>query len=511
MLRRLASQSAVYALGTALTKASGLILAPFYLNTTVLPGDDFGTLGLLDAVKAFALLLAALGLPLALLRFASRSALTDHQRAALPVTVLAAATAAGGVVAVAGWLAAPSLAAWLMEDASRVRPVQFLALYVALKGIADVSYTELRRREKAGAYVAASLAETAILVGAVVYFLVARGAGLEGILLGYVISAGAAALGLTAVVLRHAEWRVEPRLIRTLLAFGAPLVISGVAARFLNLGDRLLLDVFVTREAMGVYEWASRLGGVVNMMAVQGFQLAFTVLGLKAAASGDAPGLQRSAFRHFAAGTGWVVLGLTLFAVDATRLFGGAPQYLQVEGLVLLIGGGFGIYGLYFVAVNPLLAAGRTREIALAVGGAAVLNAALNALLIPVLGIAGAAWATLVAYLALVGWTVRLSHSSLDVRYPWATLAWAAMLVVGLWVLARPTADWNLPARLAARCGIALAYLPLLRLTGIYSASDLVRGRALLRDVLRRDPLPTISGDGSTDRFPPVPPGADGT
>ena len=485
MLRRLASQSAVYALGTALTKASGLLLAPLYLDPAFLTGDEFGTLGLIDAVKAFALLLAALGLPVALLRFASHATLTDSERAAMPVTVLAVAAVSGGVLALAAWLAAPMLASWLVEDASRTLPVILLAAFVALKGVADVSYTELRRREQAGAFVAASLAETAVLIASVWWFL-SRGDGLEGVLKGYVVSAAVAAVGLTPIVLGRARWRVNPRLIRRLVAFGAPLIVSGVAARFLNLGDRLILDVFVSREAMGVYEWASRLGGVVNMVAVQGFGLAFTVLGLKAAASGEAPDLQRSAFRHFAAWAGWVVLGLTLFAVDATRLFAEDPRYLQIEGLVLLIGGGFGVYGLYFVAVNPLLAAGRTRAVATAVGGAAVLNVALNVALIPALGIAGAAWATLVAYLALVAVTARLARGSVETRYPWVSLAWVAALVVGLWAVAVPTAGWPVVARVAARAVLAAAYVPLLWAVGVYGREDFARAREAVRAVAGR-------------------------
>ncbi|MDT0632970.1 lipopolysaccharide biosynthesis protein [Rubrivirga litoralis] len=485
MLRRLARQSSVYALASVVSKASGFVLLVFYADPDVLPKADLGVLGGLDAAKAFALLVAGAGLPLGIIQFASSPALGERERAAVPATALALAAVAGCVVAALGWAAAPPIAA-AFGMAGRAEVVRWLAVYVGFKTVADVAYTVLRQREKAGAFVLLGTLEMGLLVAAVLWFLVVQGQGLVGVMKGYAVSAVALAAVTTPLLLARVDRRVAAGLVRPMLVFGLPLVVSGFAGRFLNLGDRFLLLHFLGGEATAVYEVASRFGGVVNVFLVQSFNLAFTVLGLKALGGGAGGGgdaeIHRQSFRHLAAVAGWMVLGLGLFMGDVARvLFPDDPTYAQADGLTVLVGGGFAFYGLYFVVVNVLYAAGRTGAVAATVGGAAVLNLALNLALIPALGAAGAAWATLVAYAALAVVTARLGQRSTPVAYPWRALAVVVALVAGLWALAQPTAAWPTAARLAGRGGIALAYPALLVALGVYGRAEIARAAGVLR------------------------------
>ncbi len=504
MLKKLAQQSGIYALANVVTKASGFVLFALYQSPAFLSQEGFGYLGVLDAVKAIALLVAGAGLPIGLLRFAASGDLTDEQRAAVPATSLALAALAAGAVGVLGWVTAPALAGWLFEGPPRPEPIRLLALYVAFKTVADVSYTELRRRERAGTYVLVGLVETTILVGAVAYFLVVGGEGLVGVLKGYLVSAVVMGVGSAPVLLRHVERRVRWDLVRPMLAFGLPLVVSGLAGRFLNVGDRFLILAFSDAEAVAVYEWAARFGGIVNMFLVQSFQLAFIVLGLKSLEGEGRPDLHRRAFRHFAALAGVAVLGVGLFVSDVARLLPAVaaavvgvlgvfvdrvppspealdPAYLGHDGLVMLIAAGFGFYGLYVIVVNVLYAAGRSRTVAASVAAAALLNVALNVLLIPVLGLSGAALATLLSYAALAGFTAFAAEREARAGYSWASLALVAALVAGLWLLAQPTATWSMGPRLAARAGLVIGYGPALLALGVYGREDVRRGLAAVR------------------------------
>jgi len=487
VLRRLVRQSGTYAVASVVAKLSGFVLLAYYGDPAVLPQADFGYLGALDAVKMFALLVAGVGLPLGIIRFASSPTLSEAERAAVPITALAVAVVAGAVFAALGWvLAAPLAASVFTTEATltpgRVEAVRWLAVFVGVKTISDVSYTVLRQRERAAAFVLVGVAEALLMVGAIVVFLI-RGEGLVGVMKGYAFSAVVVAAVVTPLLAMRVDRRVRWSLVGPMLAFGLPLIASGIAARFLNLGDRFLILHYLGPEANAVYEWAARFGGVVNTFLVQSFVLAFTVLGMKALDETGSPDLHRQSFRHFAALAGWVVLGLALFVSDVSRALTDEAAYIDTEGLVFLIASGFAFYGLYYVVVNVLYAAGRTRAVALSVGSAALLNLGLNVLLIPRLGLTGAALATLVAYAALAVGTARLAQTSTPVRYPWRSLVVVGGLVTGLWLLGRPTADWTLAARLAARVGLALAYLPALFAFGVYRRDDLDRARAL---VLRR-------------------------
>ena len=480
MLRRLFRQSSLYALTSVASKLSGFVLLAFYGDPAYLSQAEFGYLGELDAVKMLVLLLAGAGLPLGIIRFASSGALTEAERAAVPITALVLASAAAFATASAGWAFAPLAVGTLFDTPGGAEALRWLSVYVGFRTVSDVSYTVLRQQEKAGAFVRMAAAESALLAACVIAFLV-QGQGLIGVMRGYALSAAVVAAVATPALLMRVDRRVRWGLVRPMLAFGVPLIASGLAARFLSVGDRFLIVRMIGPEANAVYEWASRFGGVLNTFLVYSFTLSFTVLGLKALDETGSPDLHRQAFRHFAALAGWMTLGLGLFVNDVSRALTDNATYHDVDALVVLIAGGFAFHGLYYVVVNVLYAAGRTRAVALSVGLAAGLNLGLNLLLIPRTGIAGAAVATLVAYAALSVLTARLARQSLDVPYPWRVVVVAVVLAGGLWALSVPTAGWDAAPRFAARAGLALAYLPGLLALGVYGRDDLARARDLLR------------------------------
>ncbi|MEM0961435.1 MAG: oligosaccharide flippase family protein [Bacteroidota bacterium] len=514
MLRRLFRQSSVYALTSVASKASGFILLAFYGDPEILSRADFGYLGALDATKMFALLVAGAGMSLGIIRFASTSALSEEEQAAVPATALVISAVAAAATVLAGWSLAAPLAGLifdagdgpqtLLAPAQQAEAVRWLAVYVGFRTISDVSYSVLRQRERPGAFVLLSSAEALVMVACVVAFLL-DGQGLVGVMRGYALSAAIIASLATPLLLARVPRRVRWGLVRPLLVFGAPLILSGFAARFLNFGDRFLILHFLGAEQNAVYEWAARFGGVLNSLLVHSFALSFTVLGLKSLDASGTPELHRQAFRHIAVLGGWMTLGLGLFTGDVSRLLTDQDVFWDVGGLVILIAGGFAFQGLYYVVVNVLYAEGKTRAVALGVGLAAVANLVLNVALIPTLGIAGAASSTLLAYALLAVLTAHLAQRSTPVAYPWRALGLVTGLTAALWLVALPTGEWQTASRLAARIGVALAYLPALWLLGIYDRDDWQRALGMLRrehdgstggradgeDVERVEPPPT--------------------
>src|SRR5690554_1230307 len=105
-LSRLLRQGSVYALGNLLLKASGLLLAPLYLNTTLLPQAAYGYLVLLEATAQLLLPLLGLGLTTGLLKFATDPAQRDRQEA-VPFTVLSVSLGVALLVLGLSWLVAP--------------------------------------------------------------------------------------------------------------------------------------------------------------------------------------------------------------------------------------------------------------------------------------------------------------------------------------------------------------------------------------------------------------------
>lgn len=481
---RLAWQSAVYSLGNLGLKVAGLLLLPLYLDPARLSQADYGYLGLLETAAQLAIAVAGLGVASGLMRYtagpsggASRE---DFLGTAFLTTAAAAAVALLAVLA----LATP-LAELLLQDAARADVIRWAGAYVALKVVGAVPYMVMRVRERAGLFLAALLAEVTILVGGVFVALAVLDAGLAGVMAAFAISAGAAAVPLSIGVLARMPVRWRADAARKLLRFGAPLTLAALAGILLNAGDRFVLQGLAGPEVLAVYVLAAKFGGIVNMLFVQSFNMAFSVLGLKAiGASGDTD-FHRRVVRHFIVLAGWGVLGVALLARDVTDALSPNPAYLDAEHLILPIAYGFLLYGIYFLVMNVLYAANRTRQVAGLVMVAAVFNLAINFALIPILGAMGAALATVAAYGLLAFASVWQARRAMPVRLPWAVLAAATFLLLGLWALAQPTATWDTGARLAARGGILLAYPALVVAIGLYARDEVA---AVVQAVRRRTP-----------------------
>ncbi|MEL6616350.1 MAG: polysaccharide biosynthesis C-terminal domain-containing protein, partial [Bacteroidota bacterium] len=249
--------------------------------------------------------------------------------------------------------------------------------------------------------------------------------------------------------------------------------------------DRYLLGWLAGPDVLAVYGWAARIGGILNVLLVQSLQLAFLAIGLKTLYGADGrlrdSTLHPRVFRHFAALGGFASLGLSLITYDGTRLLSSEPAYLGASGLVLPIALGYVGYGLYFVVVNVLYAAGETRRISQGVVGAAVGNGVLNLALIPVLGAMGAALATVLAFAGLALYAERVARRHAAIQYPWGAALASGAVAALLAIAAGPSEAWGLGARVALRAGLLAAYPVALIALGLYQLREIREGAAQAR------------------------------
>lgn len=487
-LKRLLKQGGIYALGNVAIKASGLILAPLYLNDALLAQAAFGQLVMLEATAQLMIPVVGLGLATGMLKFMADPALGEEARA-VPLTTLIPTILAAGVMVMVLWPLAPAAAELGLDGRQDARIVHLLLIYVALKVIGMVPLTLMRVKERALLYVIAVLAETLVLIGGVYYALAMVGAGLEGVMLAYAASAGISAAVLTAGMLSQVEWRFRPGIARRLVAFGAPLAAAGIALPILRVGDRYIMEWLSTTEELAVYGWAARLSGILNMLVVQSFQLAFAVIGIKELGDREEGAvLHRRAFRHYSVWAGWAALGLALFSYDATALLSSTPAYLGAAPMVLPLALGLVLYGLYVIATNVLYAHGRTRIVASSVFLAALLNVLLNLVLIPSWGGMGASVATMLSYAALGFITLRISERYLKIHFSYRIMIYVLLAIGSLWFASLLAYEWPVMLRLAYFALLFVLYAVLMVLTRVYPWADVrafIRGGFLAR-LMRR-------------------------
>jgi len=480
-LGQIARQTGFYAIGNLAIKAAGLLLAPFYLNTELLPLESFGHLILLEATAQICILIGGFGLRSGLMKHMTDPAYKDKSDA-LSFTSFVGVLITAGILAIIFWISASHIASVLLEDRGLATAIRLITLYILFKTIASIPLILMRIQERAGLFVLVTIGELLALIVGVYYFLVVMEMGLEGVLWAFVLSSFLSALILALVLLFSVRWQFHIPFIPKLIAFGIPIIFAGLASQVLNVGDRFILQWLTDAETVAVYGWGARIGGVINMLFVQSFHFAFIVIGLKTiSADPENVHLYRRTFRHFVIWTGWAVLGLTLLTYDVTALITDEANYLQAEPLVFFISMGFMSYGIYYIMMNIVYAKGKSVLIALSVTGAAVLNIVLNIIMIPYFGALGAALATFIAYLGLALFTAYNSRRYIIVKYPWRILSLVFVMLFIFFGASLLTLELNLWERLIYRSFLFILYPLIIILFKAYSLKEIKDGFSLIK------------------------------
>jgi O-antigen/teichoic acid export membrane protein len=185
-----------------------------------------------------------------------------------------------------------------------------------------------------------------------------------------------------------------------LSSFGWSLYLFNIGSWILSTGDRYIIDQFCNRNDVGIYV-ANYSFASIPFSMLNGWVLSFTRPRLfTRAAEGTGSGVQVIVASSLALVTTLAVMGVALYWIVGQRLallVFGAKYWHSFELMITLAAAHvFFCVGhtssSYFVALKK---AGYVSATSLL---AAVVNIVVNLKLLPIYGIMGAAWATLIAY-----------------------------------------------------------------------------------------------------------------
>ena len=462
-VRELLGRGSVYTLATAAQAMAGLLVVP--VVTRLLDPAEYGVVASAMVVLQLLGLAAALGLPgvIMLEWFDGADGPTRARRLAV-TTVLGAVLVAALVDLTGPWWS--TLFSGLGYDAP-LRLAVWSAVPLAAVG---ASQGLLRSARRAGTFVAVTLAATLgaqllalaamLVVGATPtayfggLFVGLSTAGLAGLLLGGVRSP------------RPADLRVTRRSLGT----GMPTVPHSIALFALFAVDRVMVERYDGLAAAGRYQLAYLVGAVgLSLVAAVNNAWSPIILSAQSDARWRALAQTSKALTRLAVP---IVAGT---ALAAPILLGvAAPSSYDTAALsdvTVLVAASLLPYVLYLSNVHVVFFHRRTNVLAVATPVAATANVALNVLLIPAWGLAGAAVASVLGYLLLAGFVALAARRLAAVPWAaadrwWCWLAGAAAVSVAL-VLPTEGGPWLVLRGL----GTVLA-----------GAAVLVVGRAALRE-----------------------------
>jgi O-antigen/teichoic acid export membrane protein len=384
------------------------------LLTAHLSPAEFGRLELLASVAELAALLLGAGLVETLFRFGAGA---DPRRAAAEVTGLALVLSLCALVLLP--VVAARLALALPADAA-AGEVMLLGVAVAMGPLIGVTLAWLRLADEPARFAGAEMLR-GTAQAALVALLVLAGFGVAGVLAGGATVAVLAALLLLLRQARRTGIALAPAAWGRLLAYGVPLIGSGLAGFALGTADRWVLAAYVVPEALGHYALAAKIA-LVAAFLTQPFELWWYPRRQRVLAETD--GAARSA-RIVGAGAACVLLAATAAAIAGPLLIVLAtpPAYHAAIAFLPWLAAVVALQALGSL-VNVGCYIGRTGTLPLLANGTAALVALTGyALLIPRFGVEGTLAATLLAQAVRFFLFLSLSQRRAPLPYPLARIA----------------------------------------------------------------------------------------
>lgn len=462
MLKQLLRDSAVYGVTRFLVQGISFFLVPVY--TRVLTPEEFGVFDLLTVVGSIAVVLVGLEVTQGVARLLPESR-SEAEKAAFASTSLWFCVCAYGLFCLVALAFAGPLTGALFGSAEHRGEFQLAALATCANGLFLLVSNQLRWDLKATRNGVANLANASVALGLSVVLVVRFHLGVAGFFWGQL---GGSAVGFVLALVFSSgryRWAFDAARLRELLAFSLPLVPASLGVFVTLYVDRVAINMLMSLSDVGIFGVAYRLAAVVGLI-VGSFQRALTPLIYTHYRDSETPKQLARAFRYFvgAALLGW--LTLALFSGELVALFA-AQEYAAAASVLPLLTGALILSNMYIFAPGLDLAK-RTKAVSVIILGGAVLNTALNFLLIPLWGLQGAALATCSSAAAVFAAYMIPSQRLYFVAHDWKNLGLAAAGTFAAFLLGEllgggsTSLGWLLRALLLLGTTVALARLALL-------------------------------------------------
>lgn len=428
-LRRVLKGATIYSLGDVLVKASGFFLIPVY--TRVLTPADYGVIGYLQVFLSVATVILMFGFNGAQTRYYHEHGADMVMQCRFAFTINLVPVVVG-LVLIVPLAIAGRLLDWTV-GAANIPFWPFMVLTmgtVVLQVMANNAVAWFRTRQQ---YVAASVLQ-------VTRFFAVTGFSLV-LILGFGYGALGRVAGLFAGMLvftvlsfagyaRYFVFRPSKAALAYAVGFGAPLVMHHLAGQVHNMIDRVILERYVGLDDLGIYTLAVTVGMTLNTF-VGAFNQAYKP-GYYALMSSEAADREAQIVRTFKA---WLIMitglatGGILLGGPFLRVFAGPRFVATIDVFPWIILSVF-TGGFYLFFSKPLFYFKKTTYLPpLTIAGAAA-NVGLNLVLIPRMGMIGAAIATVISHGIHSGITLLVGNRVFPVRWPWGWVV-ASLSVVG--------------------------------------------------------------------------------
>ncbi len=417
-IKSLSKQTLIYGTSTIIGRFINFLLVPFYTNI-FLP-SEYGVIAIVYSFIAFLNIIYSAGLEQGFFKFASSKEIgSEKQNFSIPFYSILINSAFFS--AILFLLSVQISGAYLLKGTSP-DIIKYSAYILFLDAIVLVPFARLRLVNKAKKFAAVKIINIAVNVALNFILILKYKMGIEAVFISNLAASVITLLILLRDIIKNLALSFNKKLFGELLQFSLPYVPAGIAAIVVQVIDRPVMLLLTNEANVGIYQANYRLG-IFMMLIVSMFDYAWRPFFLNNAKDVNAKGIFSNVMTYFTGFCSVILVILTFFIEDIVKI--------PLPGRGTLIGSGYwsGLYvvpivlfayifnGIYINLMPGIYFEKKTKYLPLITGLGALVNIAGNFILIPLIGLYGAAIATFLSYFAMAVYIYYVSQKFYPVKY----------------------------------------------------------------------------------------------
>ena len=476
-LRDTAKHTFIYSIGNLSTKIIGLLLLPLY--TAKLSLLNYGRFTILETTSMFLTMVLGLRIVSSMMRWSAETEDRNEQGKILFNTYVILL-----ITAIAINIIFSPIKSWLSQvffsstDFSHFFTIIFAI--IGLEMINQVPMNLFRFRGKPIVYSSVFATKLLIVLIFNIYFLVYAEVGVIGIFYSQLIANAIQMLCTIPILLKNFHYKFDISLIKEMLGYCIPLIFSAISVQLLAIGDRYIIKYFWDYSQVGIYSLGYKISGVLNVFVVQAFALGFLPIAYKMQDSPDAAEFFQKVFKYFSMILVFGALGVSLFSREILLVFAQKPEFYDAYKIVPLITIAFIFKGIQYMFLLGFHYVKKTKYVAYIVTVALFVNIGLNFMLIPKLGIWGAALTTVISSLLISVISYYVSQKFYPVKYEIGKMFIAFAVGITLYLISGLLTETNIYFGVGIKIVLCLAFPILLYIFKFYEKTELDKMKKVL-------------------------------
>ena len=475
---KFAKDTLIIGIANTLVALSKIIFLPILTKT--LGTYDYGIWAQVRVTVGLVLGVVGLGLPYALTRFLPAKTQKEEIREEF-WSVFCLTFLATFVVSLILFAAAGPIARAFFEGSTEIVRITGL---IILTWSLDTTLLSVFRAFRQMKRYALFVVGDAYIELALITFLILKGYGLISIVWCMLGVRGATLIPLFLLINSQLKLK-KPHFsnIKEYLSFGLPTIPGNLASWVVASSDRYVIGYYLGATSVGIYSAVHSLGSLMIMLAgILGFVLPPTLSKLYDEGKiNEVKTHLKYSLKYLLALNIPFVFGAIVLSKPTLRLLSTAEIASQGYIIVFIMGLSALLYSTYVVISHVLVLAKKTRITGFIWIAAATANLGLNILVVPCLGIFGAALTTLIAYLIALSMTSYYSVKEFKFEIDWLfigkSVVASAIMTLVIWPMYPQS---NIATVIAILVSIAVYAAVLLLLKG-FKKEELAFFQRLIR------------------------------